>query len=38
MGRIQASLENDIFLTLGSRPMATLKARDVMEAVKVVDW
>lgn len=37
MGRIRASLENDIFPTLGSRPMATLKARDVMEAVKAVE-
>lgn len=37
MGRIQASLENDIFPTLGSRPMASLKARDVMEAVKQVE-
>jgi len=37
MGRIAASLENDIFPTLGSRPMASLKARDVMEAVKQVE-
>ena len=37
MGRIQASLENDIFPALGSRPMATLKARDVMEAVKAIE-
>ena len=37
MGRIQASLENDIFPALGSRPMANLKARDVMEAVKAIE-
>ncbi|GKS74221.1 tyrosine-type recombinase/integrase [Acidovorax sp. SUPP950] len=37
MGRIRASLENDIFPTLGSRSMSTLKARDVMEAVKAVE-
>lgn len=37
MGRIQASLENDIFPVLGSRPMANLKARDVMEAVKAIE-
>lgn len=37
MGRVRASLEADIFPALGSRPMASLKARDVMEAVKAVE-
>lgn len=37
MGRIRASLENDIFPALGSRPMAALKASEVMEAVKQVE-
>ncbi|RYF01711.1 MAG: DUF4102 domain-containing protein [Comamonadaceae bacterium] len=37
MGRVRASLEADIFPTLGSRPMASLKARDVMDAVKAVE-
>ena len=37
MGRIRASLENDIFPALGSCPMAALKASEVMEAVKQVE-
>lgn len=35
--RTQASLEADIFPTLGSRPMASITARDVMHAVKKIE-
>lgn len=35
--RTQASLEADIFPTLGNRPMASITARDVMHAVKKIE-
>jgi len=37
MGRIRASLEADIFPSLGSRPMASLKAGEVMAAIKKIE-
>ena len=37
LARITASLEADIFPTLGARPMASLKARDVRDAVKAIE-
>jgi len=37
LDRITASLEADIFPTLGARPMASLKARDVRDAVKAIE-
>ena len=36
-GRIRASLEADIFKPLGSRPLASIKPGEVMEAVKKID-
>lgn len=35
--RTQASLEADIFPALGSRPMASITARDVMQVVKKIE-
>ncbi len=35
--RIRASLENDIFKKLGSRPLASIKPGEVMAAVKVIE-
>lgn len=35
--RTQASLEADIFPAFGSRPMASITARDVMQAVKKIE-
>lgn len=35
--RTQASLEADIFPELGTRPMASITARDVMQAVKKIE-
>lgn len=37
LGRISASLEADIFPTLGSRPLASIKPGEVMAAVKRVE-
>jgi integrase len=37
LGRVRASLAADIFPALGARPMASLKARDVRDAVKVIE-
>ncbi|MGJ7492890.1 tyrosine-type recombinase/integrase [Variovorax sp. ZT4R33] len=37
LGRATASLEADIFPTLGSRPMASITARDVMDAVRKIE-
>ncbi|WP_295951775.1 tyrosine-type recombinase/integrase [Rhodoferax sp.] len=37
MGRIRASLHADIFPTLGARPMASIKAGEVMAAVKKIE-
>ncbi|MGE0498862.1 MAG: tyrosine-type recombinase/integrase, partial [Ramlibacter sp.] len=37
LARITASLEADIFPKLGARPMASLKARDVRDAVKAIE-
>jgi integrase len=37
MGRIRASLQADIFPTLGARPMASIKAGEVMAAVKKIE-
>ena len=36
-GRIRASLENDIFKKLGSRPLASIKPGEVMAAVKAIE-
>ncbi|MEI8171702.1 MAG: integrase arm-type DNA-binding domain-containing protein [Rhodoferax sp.] len=36
-GRIRATLENDIFKTLGSRPLAAIKPGEIMEAVKKIE-
>jgi len=36
-GRICATLENDIFKTLGSRPLAAIKPGEIMEAVKKIE-
>ena len=36
-GRIRASLEKDIFKTLGSRPLASIKPGEIMEAVKKIE-
>ncbi|MDP3520694.1 MAG: tyrosine-type recombinase/integrase [Hydrogenophaga sp.] len=37
MERIRATLEADIFPTLGARPMASIKAGEVMKAVKAIE-
>ena len=37
MGRIRASLQADIFPALGTRPMASIKAGEVMAAVKKIE-
>lgn len=37
LARVRSSLEADIFPTLGARPMASLKARDVRDAVKAIE-
>lgn len=37
MERIRATLETDIFPTLGARPMASIKAGEVMKAVKAIE-
>ena len=36
-GRIRATLENDIFKTLGSRPLAAIKPGEIMAAVKKIE-
>lgn len=36
-GRIRASLEKDIFKTLGARPMASIKPGEIMNAVKGIE-
>jgi len=36
-GRIRATLENDIFKTLGSRPLAAIKPGEIMDAVKKIE-
>ena len=36
-GRIRASLEADIFKPLGSRPLASIKPGEIMEAVKKIE-
>jgi integrase len=36
-GRIRATLEADIFPTLGGRPMASIKPGEIMEAVKKIE-
>ena len=36
-GRIRATLENDIFKTLGARPLASIKPGEIMEAVKKIE-
>jgi integrase len=37
LGRATASLEANVFPTLGSRPMASITARDVMDAVRKIE-
>jgi len=37
MTRIRASLEGHVFKTLGARPLASIKPREVMDAVKAVE-
>jgi integrase len=37
MERIRATLEADIFPTLGARPMASIKAGEVMKAIKAIE-
>lgn len=36
-GRIRATLENDIFKTLGARPLVSIKPGEIMEAVKKIE-
>jgi integrase len=36
-GRIRASLEKDIFKTLGTRPLASVKPGEIMDAVKKIE-
>ena len=36
-GRIRATLENDIFKTMGARPLASIKPGEIMAAVKKIE-